>query len=764
MSMNLLKLPQAVDGVISAAARLRTINRGMSIELTLLSTLAAVWCLSSTATAQNAAGNTATSEPATSAAVGLEEIIVTAQRRSESVQTVPISVNVLSSSDISSKGIASSNDLTGTVPSLNISTQGEENYTLRGVGTNGSGINQEQSVALYLDGVYLYDPWASNFPLNSIDRVEVLYGPQGTLFGRNTTGGVIQYISRDPSVNALEASVGYANFQTTTEQFYAGGKLSDDLAANVSVNYRNQGQGWGFDTYLPNEKFDFTDYLSFQTKAVFTPVDGTKVTGLFWYNNTKSSGLNSQLMPGEFGVNGVQYNLQRYEYVANTEDSDREKSYLGYVRLDQDLGFAKFVSISSFRKVDGDFHLDQDTTPLTVVNSELVQPVQNLSQEIQLLSPDSSANVKWLVGAYYFDGRAGYRPATIAGLAAAPLPDIEFFQTQTTNSGALFGQTTFKVVERTNLTVGLRYTDETEHEVSHTSSSGEQLFANPDQKTDSSGLTGRVSLDHEFTDDVMGYASYNRGLKSGGFSLVTATNLPAYKPEHLDAYEVGMKSEFFDNRLRVNAAAFLYDYKDIQVESIVAGGTVTNNAAAATIKGVDLDIRALPFQHLTVTGSLGYLDSYYDSFPNAAYFALNPFAAAPAGVTCPAGSGTVAAGASQCAFNARGKVTDYAPRFSATLGEDYKVPSPVGDFTFSAFAKYVGTQYVAPDNLSPIPTHTLVNTSLSWQPQNSHYSVRLWADNVFDRRYLNDVLEEAVGYLQVQGDPRTFGITFTAKY
>jgi iron complex outermembrane receptor protein len=703
-------------------------------------------------------------EVASNATGALEEITVTAQRRSESAQSVPITVNALSASDIRSAGLTDSNSLTGTVPSLNISTEGPQMYTLRGVGTTGTTVGSEQSVALYLDGVYLYDAWASTFPLNAVQRVEVLYGPQGTLFGRNTTGGVIQYISRDPAESTLETEVGYANYQTTTASLYAAQRVSDLFAANVSLNYRNQGQGWGYDNYLPDEKFNYSDYLSVQTKMVFTPGPDTRITGMFWLNNSKTSGLNSQLSPGTAGLDGVVRDLNRYQYVANTPDSDREKSYLGYVRLDQDLAFGKFVSLTSFRKVDGDFRLDQDTTPLTVVNSRLVQPAQAFSQELQLLSPNSADVLTWAGGLYYFGGRASLAPISIAGLAAAPLPEIEFHQTELTYSGAVFGQLTWKFLPDTGLTVGARYTDETEHQRSHTSSLGAQLFANTDQSTDSSGTTGRVSLNHNFTPDVMGYISYNRGLKSGGFNMVAAVNEPAYKPEHLDAYEIGAKSELFDRRLRLNGSAFWYQFKDIQVQSIVAGQVQTNNAAAATIRGFNLDFEALAVENLKINGSLGYLDTYYSSFPGASYYLLNPYNSVPAGVTCPAPANPAVGAATLCSFDAAGKRTSFAPKWSATLGETYKVPTAIGSFSWSVFAKFMAKQFQSPDNFGSIPAHTLVNSALSYWTADDHFGVRLWANNLFDKHYLNDLLEENVGFLQVPGDPRTYGMAFDVKF
>jgi iron complex outermembrane receptor protein len=171
-------------------------------------------------------------------------------------------------------------------------------------------------------------------------------------------------------------------------------------------------------------------------------------------------------------------------------------------------------------------------------------------------------------------------------------------------------------------------------------------------------------------------------------------------------------------------------------------------------------MEAAPVDNLNLSGSIAYLDAHYTSFPGAVYYAPNPFPAAPPGVTCPAGSG-VGGGASVCSFDGDGQRLNYSPKWTATAGISYTIPTGAGDFTLNSFAKYVTHQYSAPGNLAVIPKRLLVNGSIGWKSENDRFGVRVWANNIFDEKYLNGVLEEAIGQLQVPGDPRTYGVTLS---
>jgi iron complex outermembrane recepter protein len=682
------------------------------------------------------------------------DIVVTAQRRAESVQNVPISISVLNSAAITASGATDSVALSGKIPSLSIPQNGAVQYFLRGVGTTGSSINSEQSVATYVDGVYIYSTWSSQVPLGSIERVEVLKGPQGTLFGRNTTGGVIQVVTRDPMADpTLLASVTFGNYNTLSASAYGSAKLNDRLGVSLAVDFRDQGQGYGYNS-VRHEETMYRNDLSLQGKVVFEATERTKITGFFWYDHGDTSGQNNQVLPGTRGLDGVESDYDERETKANTPDSLKYDSYLAYGRIDQSLGdFADLVSITSYRRIDTLYRLDQDATPATIVNATLDIPFRDFSQELQLLSQKGGA-LTWLVGAYYFNSSAKYDPITIAGAAAGAAGEVRYFREQKTESLAGFAQATYNFSSDTNFTAGIRYTDETQK-----LPSGLTTLIGPDPSPvvlpfnadtqDSSGWTWRLALDHHFSHDVMGYVSYNRGLKSGGFPLVTAVNLPGYAPEKLDAFETGLKTQFLDGRVHLNAAAYLYKFKDIQVTRITTGGNTVANAAAATMKGLDVDLDVKVTNAFSVYGAMGYLDGRYDDYKNAVYYIPRP---APRG-------GAVAVPDQ----DASGNRTIYSPKFSATAGFDYKIPTASGDITLDGFVQYVDDQFIGPSNLFTLPAYTTANASIGWTSTDERLGLRFWVHNLTNEYYFVQVLESTVGIFQAPAPPRTFGVTFSTK-
>ena len=688
---------------------------------------------------------------------GSGEIIVTAQRRAESVQEVPIAVSVLSGDELLSSGATDTFSLAGKVPTLSIQESGSTLYFLRGVGTTGSSINSEQSVATYVDGVYVYSTWSSSVPLGSIQRVEVLKGPQGTLFGRNTTGGVIQVVTRDPLDDAaIEGSVGYGNYETITASFYGSTRLGDNAGISLAVDFRDQGEGYGYNSTRDEDIF-WRDKLAIQAKAAWEVTPTTKLTGYFWYDKGKNSGQYNQPYEGTRFLDGVDYDYDFYENRSNTENSLDFDSYLGYVRLDQELGdFADFVSITSYRRIDSLYKLDQDQTPATIVDATLDIPFRNFSQEFQLQSA-SDGPLTWLLGAYYFWSSAKYNPLTLEGAAAAAAGgQIRFFREQVTKSYAGFAQVSYNLTPETTLTGGIRYTDEKQ-----TMPEGKFTLLGPDpaptelpflpDEQDSSGWSWRLALDHQFTPDVMAYVSWNHSLKSGGFPLVTTGNLPGYAPEKLDAYELGLKTEFLNGRVRINAAAFLYKFKDIQVTRVTTGGNVVANAAEATMKGIDIDLDISPTPYFNVYAAFGYLDGKYDDYQTAVYYI--PRQPAPAG-----GAATLAD------QDASGNRTIFSPEMSATVGASYAVPTSIGKFKLDSFLLFVDKQYVGPSNAFIMPSYSLLNAGLGWTSDDEHFYARVWANNLLDKEYFAHVYESTTGINTIAGTPQTYGVTLGFKY
>ena len=686
-------------------------------------------------------------EQSASDSLALTEIVVTAQRQSESLQQVPIAVSAVTAEALAARGIADSLSLEVAVPNLTL-TQNGVSITpfLRGVGSNQSNPNDEASVATYIDGIYIPSVTGNIFRYNNIERIEVLKGPQGTLFGRNATGGVIQIVTRDPETEPLfQGDIGYGKYDTIEASAYATTGLGANLAADLSVVYARNGDGYGRDINRDADIFKRNE-LGLRSKILWTAGERTEIRLSADYSRLKSTGTDYQLAEGVIGVDGVTSWPGKRKTNTDWKNTGDNEVYGGSLRIDHDFDFARFVSLTGYRHVDGDFHLDQDATPTPIVRADINQFAESWSQEFQLLAPSGSA-IDWLLGAYYFNADYAYTPLRIEGFGAAPFTTLDLYGSQNTESLSAYGQATIPLTESTGLTFGLRYT--TEDQKTKGSIVGDGVVVLPEdltrQKQNFKKLTWRVALDHDFSDDILGYLSYNRGIKSGGFNMINA-NTPGYNPEILDAFEAGLKTQLFDRRVRFNIAAFFYKYKDIQVFNITGGGAVlTTNAAKAEVKGIDIDAAWRVTNELTLSGGLGVLDSEYTDFPDATYTPPSPL------------------DGPQTTIDATGNDLIYAPKVSGNVALDYAMPTDVGTFNLNGTLSFRDKVYVSAANRLAIPGYTVVNASLGWTSTSEKFGVKLWARNLFDKDYYLNRTEQALGDIQFLAPPRTFGVTFSVK-
>jgi iron complex outermembrane receptor protein len=674
----------------------------------------------------------------------LGDITITAQRTSQSLQDVPIAVSAVTADNLVSRGMTDTRSIGMSVPNLTLSENGVSvTPFLRGVGSNQSNPNDEPSVATYIDGVYIPSPTGNIFSFNNIERIEVLKGPQGTLFGRNATGGVIQIITRDPQHDpSLEASVGYGTHNILEGSAYATTGLGPNAAIDLAVVYDNNFDGFGRDIVRNQDIFRREEFAA-RSKLLITPGPSTEIRLSADYSRLNSTGTDYQLAQGVIGADGVSTYPGRRRTATDFQNTGDNEVYGASLRIDQNLGFARLVSISGYRHVVGDFHLDQDASPTPIVRAFINQFARNYSQEVQLLSPTGS-NVTWLLGGYYFNGRFAYTPLRIEGFAAAPFADVELFGSQNTDSYSGYGQATFSLLPATHLTLGLRYTHEKQSTTGRTETSALGVLV-PDipQQQSFDKLTWRIALDHQFTPDILAYASYNRGIKSGGFNMINA-GTPGYAPEVLDAYEVGLKTEFLNRTIRFNTAFFFYDYKNIQVFNITGGGAVlTQNAAAAHVYGLDADLAWRVTPRFTLTAGLGILHSEYTNFPNATFTPASPLQGP------------------QTRGDASGNELIYAPNLSASLAMDYRIPTSTGEFRLNFAVSYRDSVFVSADNRFQIPSYFLANASIGWTSRNDRFGVRLWVRNLFNEDYYANRTEQALGDIQYLAPPITAGITLS---
>jgi iron complex outermembrane receptor protein len=712
------------------------------------------------APALTAAASAANSAPRSSPGDGatVEEIVVTAQKRAESLQNVPIAITAVNADMLASRGVAGTDGLTSVVPSLTLPRVfNAQTPFIRGIGTGNTSPGDESANAIYVDGVYRPSLPGGLFDFNSVQQVEVLKGPQGTLFGRNALGGVINILTKDPSQTPhLDFEVGYGNFDTVETSLYGTRGLTSNIAIDLSLYYRNQGDGY-LTNVFDGKRVSAGGDFSARSKLVWdSPGGQTKVVVSVDYDQYHpDSGIafgsfeNSTLLGGTI-THGFYHVDEKYDPKATTSQ------YGGSVTATQDFSWARIVSITSYRYVRPTIDLEQDATPLAFVKVHQITEQNTLTQELQLLSPKGST-ISWAGGFYYYNDVTSQDPLLLSG-AGIPLPFLAVVDTERTNSYSVYGQATapipssLPILSNTNFTVGLRYTVD-QRAISGSDFTSPAVFAPnglvPRSTANKSAsfpkLTYKFVLDHKFTQNIMAYASVSRGFKSGLFGTVTPTD-PAVRPSTLDAYEIGLKSQLFDNRLRLNMSGFYYKYTDIQLNEVVTGVSKLINAAASTTKGFDLDAEAVITRRFRVQASLTYLDGTFDSFSNAPLFSPRVNA-----------MGQPVGGDVLSAINARGFTTPFTPTVTASLGAQYDIPTELGTFHLAGSAAYNSGYDWNPDDRLKQPAYTLVNASIKWTSLDGRYDVRLWGSNLLSQKYYSYVTDSGVGDIGSAAAPLTFG-------
>ncbi len=729
---------------------------------------AAVACLATPALAQSApamtvsppVGTEATvtdaggaTRDATGAANGaLQEIVVTAQKRAENLQRVPIAVTTASGLELAERGITNSLQLNTVAPGLNIrTTAGSFQPFIRGIGTSSNVV--ENPIALYIDGVYLPQQREGLRQLDDIAQIAVLKGPQGTLFGRNATGGVIQITTLAPSHNAsglFNAEID--NYATARGSAYVTGGLSDKIAASFAASAATQGDGWGTNFATGRDTFRLEHALSARAKILFQPTSRTSVTLIADYLDRRE--LSNDFQP----YHGLPLSIAGSGPLTSVYDTygaiDGINDYHGggiSLTVDQDLDFAKLVSITSYRRGRGSYQFANAPVPARdfLVNSP-TSPNEDYTQELQLVSPKSD-RFNWVLGTFYYHNALGANPIfRLFGGPFTPLPtstlQTETNSTEITESVAPFGQASWTLLPKTTLTFGVRYTYEKRtlddaSVVSTLVNGGQATRLIPDASLTIRKPTFRVALDHQFSDTVLGYVSFNTGIKSGGFNTVSPAN-PAYLPEKLTAYEVGLKTELFDRRLRLNLAGFYYDYTNLQVIQFVGLTQTVVNGPGANLYGLDVDFEARITPRLRASGGIEVEHSSFSNYPGAVFS------------TPRAGGGAII-----FAGDATGHRLPLAQEFTATAALDYHADLGRGTLDFNVTGNYNGDYFFEADNFLRQPAYVILNSSIRWTPPGSKLSLTVFGRNLFDEKVITQASTQSIGYPATYGNaPRTYGI------
>ncbi|MDV3458383.1 TonB-dependent receptor [Sphingomonas sp. HF-S4] len=664
------------------------------------------------------------------------EIVVTARRREESLIDVPISMSVISGDALARSGAADITALQDKTPNLTLQIARGSNSTLiafsRGVGQQDPLWGFEPGVALYLDDVYVARPQGAVLDIFDVERVEVLRGPQGTLYGRNTIGGAVKYVTKrlgNEFRGVARASYGSYNQLDLVGQLTV--PIGDIFAVGGAVA-RYKRDGFGENLTTGAEHYD-KDVIAARLSAELTPSDNIffRVSGDRILDKSRprhgtrllSNGADPRYAPTD----------SVYDTRAGIGDDNRVEtkgiSATGEIGLTDSL---TFKTISAWREGHTDTLIDFDNTALPTLDVPAVYDDRQFTQELQLLYEGD--RVQGVAGLFYLNGRASGAFDTVVGLAnLTTLTSGTVF----TKSYAAFGDVSFDLTEQFKISVGARYTkDDKTGTVFRRNYTGirSPVFGNAAAvpgliRTDYTNsrsfekFTPRVSLSYQPNADLNFYASYGKGFKSGGFDMrgdavFTPTTVDGYEPETIDSWELGMKGAFLDRTLFVNLAGFYSNYKDqqvtIQVPALPSGiASFVDNAGKADIYGMELELRAVPSRHFSATASFGYTHADYKEF-----------------LTFIGGGTTPVDVADQ-------RVFQNTPKFTVNASATWSADLAGGSIALTP-AVSLRSDY----NMFEIPTpaldqdgYFLVDAALNWTSGDGRYRVGVAARNLTDERY-----------------------------
>ncbi len=753
------------------------------------------------------------------------EIIVSARRRDESAQDVPIALSVVGASQLEQTGNYTLTQIQQIVPSLQVFSFNPRNtnINIRGLGSNVALTNDglENGVGFYVDNVYYGRVGQTQFDLVDLQQIEVLRGPQGTLFGKNTTSGAINITSRKPSFDpefSGEASVGdYGYYQLRAS---ASGGLIDDLLAVRLSGSATERRGFLYNTTQNERAQDYSNW-SLRGQLLLTPSADLEVRIIGDFSRQKQNHVlnvfanyfgtfaNGAAIPNSFAERATRFPAYVFPTIApfarrGEADGHYQSNMDGYGvsgQVDWDVGAARLTSITAYRWWDWNPANDGDSTSLPiVVKAQQANRQRQFSQEIRLAS-DTDGPVSYVVGAYYFwqiiRGEGATAFGSAAGLwnrpAASPLPlavweaALNGFEANSTSdprtrSYALFGQADWKINDRLTLTGGLRFTHEKKDgSFNQFHVAGVDLSTLPagiatnaallrtqfnpvtsysTAFTDNS-LSGLATLSWQFSGDALAYATYSRGNKSGGLNL---TNLPAgvqsdVAPEKVDSYELGIKSQWFDRKVTLNVAGYWTEISDYQTAiTEQIASSVNVRQYIANIPGV---------RSRGVEGDLSVAPSDRASFYASVAYADTTYSNYPNAPQAPELQipGTVAV------QDLTGEQLPGVPKFTYTLGGD--LSAPLGNLGGRDLSAYVHADFSHRSSFNTsssnsrygnVPAYGITNARIGFKTDDGLFDLSIWARNLFDKNYFQTLSPAVTGIVTALiGEPRTIGATLRTK-
>lgn len=676
---------------------------------------------------------------------GDADIIVTAQRRSEKLKDVPISIAVLDSETLSRTSISSTLDLGNITPGLNVATNGGfANPTIRGVGTSVTATGAEANVAVYVDGIYRPNQLGNLFDLNNVANVQVLKGPQGTLFGRNATGGAILVTTLDPEFSfSGKFDAGYGSYDEVKLGAYVTAPLTDTVAFNVAASYKDD-DGYQFNKTTGHRVSEATTFNA-RGKLLWNITPNLKAIASGFYVSQQDSAFQArQAYRGNNSIRQTQPNFpletQFGKVALDTDPNIIVHNYGGSLALSLDTEKGAFKSITSYEYIDPYSQVDVDSTSLPTTTTVLAYPEKTFTQELSF-SSKLGGPLQFVVGGYYFDTHVDRDLRTSRGLNAPAISGNDI--SVGTKAGAAFGELTFDVTSRLKVIGGVRYSTETKDITGANLNAPVTLNASRTWNA----WTPRAAATYKLSDVSTGYASFSRGFKSGVFdSTLSATPI---EPEYISAYEIGFKH--FGPGFRFEASTFYYDYTNLQVQvSRLVNGAILaelRNAANARIYGADASLWLTVAEGFKVQLGAGYTNARYRDFPTAL-------------LTTPRSGG----GNRQSVGDASGKKLIRTPEISTFATLDYRKPLQSGSMELSVTPSFTGSYFWDPGNNFKEPSRFILNAQLSWVSDDEKFRASIWGKNLTNEHNLMTLTLTTGGASAAYARPLTIGASLSARF
>ncbi len=701
---------------------------------------------------------------------GLEEIVVTAQRRSEDIQKVPISIAAFTPQALERLDIHSTDQLQFSIPGfVNTQTAGDgiSAVYIRGVGSGYSGPGLEGSVAFYVDDVYLQTQTSSAQEAIDVSQIQVLKGPQGTLYGRNATGGAVVVTTNDPRLDKAEGylKAGYGNLNWAREEGVINTPISSTVANRFAEFYQYR-DGYVRNIVFPQQQESGVgagDTYGLRDKLLWQPTDSFKAIAAAEYDRRAGNGAIHSLR--YFG-DGTPTSLGFYETMQSInreggggDDTDALESSL---RLEYSLNTLKFTNTFAYRRARAFGCTDNDGLPqeelyFCTVSQRSPNPGtaqgktdETYTDEFRIVT-DTGGPVDFTAGAFFERNHARFVGRIGGSFFGQLTPTFDNRDGLKAYSGYLDAY--YKITDRLKLTAGVRYTDENkDHSVLLDNDAvtllGGTAPASGKQAVSFTNFSPRVVLSYD-ADPVNYYASFNRGFKSGGFNSPDLTLDPVLEPETISAFEIGAKYRSSDGNLQLSTAAFHYDWKNQQVAFITGGGTgiLQQNAAGSKIYGLEMTADYSFMSAWLVNAGFGYTHARYSSFPNAAVYDL------------------IGGALTATAANLDGERLPQAPDYTGNINVTYRFGLPAGySGSVTAGARYTSEyDFTAAGGGQLDASHqnafTLINLTGSIYTPNDHFTVSWFVSNLLDHEYYSLVSTGNTGVYMTPAEPRLYGAT-----